>query len=86
MLLTGVTHYDFFMGHELNPRIGNFDLKTFFELRPGLIGWSGGFTAPRSTLTACCQSMPASDAVSSCSSQCSVQSARHLQLAVSLMQ
>jgi len=37
---TGVTHYDFFMGHELNPRIGNFDLKTFFELRPGLIGWS----------------------------------------------
>eukprot|EP00658_Telonema_sp_P-2_P082211 TRINITY_DN8632_c0_g1_i11.p1 TRINITY_DN8632_c0_g1~~TRINITY_DN8632_c0_g1_i11.p1 ORF type:complete len:421 (-),score=99.37 TRINITY_DN8632_c0_g1_i11:241-1503(-) len=36
----GIRHYDFFMGHELNPRIGEFDLKTFFELRPGLIGWA----------------------------------------------
>jgi len=32
--------YDFFIGHELNPRIGVFDLKVFCELRPGLIGWS----------------------------------------------
>jgi hypothetical protein len=24
---------------ELNPRVGNFDLKVFCELRPGLIGW-----------------------------------------------
>ncbi|GCB83442.1 hypothetical protein scyTo_0023484 [Scyliorhinus torazame] len=31
--------YDFFIGHELNPRIGSFDLKYFCELRPGLIGW-----------------------------------------------
>ncbi|KAL8185507.1 UNVERIFIED_CONTAM: hypothetical protein K2H54_054269 [Gekko kuhli] len=31
--------YDFFMGRELNPRIGSFDLKYFCELRPGLIGW-----------------------------------------------
>lgn len=31
--------YDFFMGRELNPRIGSFDLKEFSELRPGLIGW-----------------------------------------------
>ncbi|XP_069750371.1 delta(14)-sterol reductase TM7SF2 isoform X2 [Narcine bancroftii] len=31
--------YDFFIGHELNPRIGTFDLKYFCELRPGLIGW-----------------------------------------------
>ncbi|XP_041353374.1 delta(14)-sterol reductase LBR-like isoform X3 [Gigantopelta aegis] len=31
--------YDFFVGHELNPRIGSLDLKIFFELRPGLIGW-----------------------------------------------
>ncbi|XP_061481038.1 delta(14)-sterol reductase LBR isoform X2 [Rhineura floridana] len=31
--------YGFFMGRELNPRIGNFDLKYFCELRPGLIGW-----------------------------------------------
>ncbi|KAG8438004.1 hypothetical protein GDO86_008622 [Hymenochirus boettgeri] len=31
--------YDFFIGHELNPRIGFFDLKYFCELRPGLIGW-----------------------------------------------
>ncbi|XP_071963096.1 delta(14)-sterol reductase TM7SF2-like [Antedon mediterranea] len=33
------TIYDWFIGHELNPRIGNFDLKFFCELRPGLIGW-----------------------------------------------
>lgn len=31
--------YDFFIGRELNPRIENFDLKYFCELRPGLIGW-----------------------------------------------
>lgn len=33
--------YDFFIGRELNPRIGNsnFDWKEFCELRPGLIGW-----------------------------------------------
>ncbi|XP_069036304.1 delta(14)-sterol reductase TM7SF2 [Lepisosteus oculatus] len=36
---TGNPLYDFFMGHELNPRIGFFDLKYFCELRPGLIGW-----------------------------------------------
>jgi hypothetical protein len=36
---TGNHVYDFFMGRELNPRIGNFDLKVFCELRPGLIGW-----------------------------------------------
>ncbi|KAI9295436.1 delta14-sterol reductase [Neoconidiobolus thromboides FSU 785] len=32
--------HDFFMGRELNPSIGNLDLKQFFELRPGLMGWS----------------------------------------------
>jgi hypothetical protein len=31
--------YDFFIGRELNPRLGAFDLKFFCELRPGLIGW-----------------------------------------------
>lgn len=31
--------YDFFIGRELNPRIGPVDLKFFCELRPGLIGW-----------------------------------------------
>ncbi|XP_067938562.1 delta(14)-sterol reductase TM7SF2-like [Watersipora subatra] len=36
---TGSMFNDFFMGLELNPRIGNLDLKFFFELRPGLIGW-----------------------------------------------
>lgn len=36
---TGVAVYDCFMGRELNPRIGSFDLKYFCELRPGLIGW-----------------------------------------------
>jgi hypothetical protein len=30
--------YDFFMGRELNPRIGSLDLKEFFELYPGFIG------------------------------------------------
>jgi delta14-sterol reductase/lamin-B receptor len=32
--------YDFFIGRELNPRIGEVDLKVFCELRPGLIGWA----------------------------------------------
>lgn len=32
--------YDFFIGRELNPRIGPLDLKFFCELRPGLIGWA----------------------------------------------
>lgn len=32
--------YDFFIGRELNPRIGPIDLKFFCELRPGLIGWT----------------------------------------------
>ncbi|KAL0078847.1 ergosterol biosynthesis ERG4/ERG24 [Phycomyces blakesleeanus] len=36
---TGNHIYDFMIGHELNPRIGNFDLKFFTELRPGLVGW-----------------------------------------------
>lgn len=31
--------YQWFIGRELNPRIGNFDIKTFNELRPGLILW-----------------------------------------------
>lgn len=31
--------FDFWMGRELNPRFGSFDLKEFNELRPGLIGW-----------------------------------------------
>ncbi len=36
---TGSAVYDFFIGRELNPRIGPLDLKCFCELRPGLIGW-----------------------------------------------
>ena len=36
----GHPFYDFFMGRELNPRLGGaFDLKEFCELYPGLIGW-----------------------------------------------
>ncbi|CAM9605547.1 unnamed protein product [Ectocarpus sp. 6 AP-2014] len=31
--------YDFYIGRELNPRIGPLDLKCFCELRPGLLGW-----------------------------------------------
>ncbi|KAJ6619559.1 ERG4/ERG24 ergosterol biosynthesis protein [Mycena sp. CBHHK59/15] len=38
---TGNFIYDFFIGRELNPMsIGSFDLKTFNELRPGLILWT----------------------------------------------
>jgi delta14-sterol reductase len=36
---SGNVFYDFFIGRELNPRIGSFDWKEFCELRPGLIGW-----------------------------------------------
>jgi delta14-sterol reductase len=36
---TGNMVYDFFIGRELNPRIGSLDLKEFCELRPGLVGW-----------------------------------------------
>ncbi|KAI8372440.1 ergosterol biosynthesis ERG4/ERG24 [Blakeslea trispora] len=36
---TGNPIYDFMIGRELNPRIGNFDIKFFTELRPGLIMW-----------------------------------------------
>ncbi|KAH7903421.1 ergosterol biosynthesis ERG4/ERG24, partial [Hygrophoropsis aurantiaca] len=31
--------YDFYIGRELNPAIGSFDIKSFNELRPGLILW-----------------------------------------------
>uniref|UniRef100_A0A4W6DPE6 Delta(14)-sterol reductase LBR n=1 Tax=Lates calcarifer TaxID=8187 RepID=A0A4W6DPE6_LATCA len=36
---SGNVVYDFFKGRELNPRIKDFDLKFFCEMRPGLIGW-----------------------------------------------
>ncbi|KDQ62213.1 hypothetical protein JAAARDRAFT_30111 [Jaapia argillacea MUCL 33604] len=36
---TGSFIYDFFIGRELNPSIGSFDIKSFNELRPGLILW-----------------------------------------------
>lgn len=36
---SGNVLYDFFKGRELNPRIKDFDLKFFCEMRPGLIGW-----------------------------------------------
>jgi len=32
--------YDFYMGIELNPRIGPLDLKLFFNGRPGIVAWS----------------------------------------------
>ncbi|KAJ2163099.1 erg24, C-14 sterol reductase [Coemansia sp. RSA 552] len=31
--------YDFFIGRELNPRVGPLDIKVFNELRPGIMGW-----------------------------------------------
>ncbi|KAF2101743.1 Delta(14)-sterol reductase-like protein [Rhizodiscina lignyota] len=41
---TGNMFYDWFIGRELNPRItlpvfGEVDIKSFMELRPGLLGW-----------------------------------------------
>ncbi|KAI8089689.1 ergosterol biosynthesis ERG4/ERG24 [Halteromyces radiatus] len=36
---TGNALYDYMIGRELNPRIGDFDIKFFTELRPGMIGW-----------------------------------------------
>ncbi|KAI0128310.1 delta(14)-sterol reductase like protein [Xylariales sp. AK1849] len=41
---TGNLIYDFYIGRELNPRctlpfFGEIDVKTFCELRPGLLGW-----------------------------------------------
>lgn len=37
---SGSALYDFFMGIELNPRIGTFDFKLFFNGRPGIIAWT----------------------------------------------
>lgn len=41
---TGNVFYDFYIGRELNPRItlplfGEIDIKTWCEMRPGLLGW-----------------------------------------------
>lgn len=38
---TGYRIYDFFIGRELNPRIGSFDLKEFCELYPGAAAGEG---------------------------------------------
>ena len=38
---TGYPLYDFFIGRQLNPRIGSFDLKEFCELYPGECLWGG---------------------------------------------
>ena len=38
---SGNIFYDFLMGIEFNPRIGNwFDFKLFFNGRPGIVAWS----------------------------------------------
>lgn len=37
---TGSPIFDWFIGRELNPRIGLFDIKTFCEMRPGLFLWA----------------------------------------------
>lgn len=41
---TGSIVYDFFIGRELNPKVnipyfGEVDIKSFMELRPGMLGW-----------------------------------------------
>ncbi|MBA2726573.1 MAG: hypothetical protein H0U49_00165 [Parachlamydiaceae bacterium] len=38
--MSGNHLYDFFMGVELNPRIKNFDIKLFFNGRPGIVAWT----------------------------------------------
>ncbi|KAK9432831.1 ergosterol biosynthesis ERG4/ERG24 [Lipomyces doorenjongii] len=37
---TGKPIFDWFIGRELNPRIGMFDIKLFCELRPGMFLWA----------------------------------------------
>jgi delta14-sterol reductase len=37
---SGNVIFDWFIGRELNPRIGGLDIKLFCELRPGLLLWS----------------------------------------------
>lgn len=37
---TGNPIFDWFIGRELNPRIGSFDIKYFCEMRPGLLLWA----------------------------------------------
>ena len=36
---TGFAMYDFYLGKELNPRLGYLDFKYLCELRPGLMAW-----------------------------------------------
>ena len=36
---TGSPFYDWFIGRELNPRLGSLDIKLFLEMRPGLLLW-----------------------------------------------
>ena len=38
-LLTDSILYNFFVGRELNPRVGTLDIKVFALLRMGLISW-----------------------------------------------
>ncbi|EDO38405.1 predicted protein [Nematostella vectensis] len=37
---SGSFFYDFYMGIEANPRIGNLDFKLFFNGRPGIVAWT----------------------------------------------
>ena len=37
---SGNVLYDYFMGIEFNPRIGDLDFKLFFNGRPGICGWT----------------------------------------------
>lgn len=37
---SGNALYDFFMGIELNPRLGPIDFKLFFNGRPGIVAWT----------------------------------------------
>lgn len=39
MLCPLLTHSQWYIGRELNPALGRFDIKSFNELRPGLILW-----------------------------------------------
>lgn len=37
---SGNPFYDFYMGIELNPRVGPVDIKLFFNGRPGIVAWT----------------------------------------------
>lgn len=54
------------MGRELNPRIKDFDIKFFCEMRPGLIGWVRPKTPTYDLWFRCCIPSKANEACLTC--------------------